>query len=680
VRLWKLAVPVLVLATGIVAPAQGASDQTVTYRGYQVTVPASWPVVDLAKDPTACVRYDRPAVYLGRSTAPADCPAGAVANRSEGLVLEPLTQPARSTDGELQVAVEDAGVLATAYYAPGQDQVVRQALSTGKVISKTNSLATPKAAAVTPSVVATGTLNGLAFDTCDAPNQAAMDAWLPPNSTYKAVGVYISGGLRLCGAQPNLTPNWVATNAAKGWQFLLIDVGMQAPCTNFSSKMSTVPATARAQGRTAAANAATAAAALGFGQRSAIYSDIEAYSATATCSAATNKASVLSYLSGWTLELNTRGYVGGAYVGAASGGIDLSAEYSNPAYTRVDNLWFARWNNKADTTDDKYIPAAYWTNRQRVHQYAGDHSETHGGVPINIDSNAANLTAPPAALTGFDATGQYTKATLNWTVPAGTSLGQVVVRRNTGTSAPPLPNVGTAVYAGTGSSTTATGLANSTSYAFSAWVKDSTGKFGPPVVTRLTGTGVTAAPSTFSISYGGAVTIYTRATRKDTGAAMSGVQVTLHARAKNSSTWSQVGTATTDATGQVGSVQKPTVSTVYAWNYAGSPDYLGSQSGNATVEVKPTITANLSAAAIKLGATTSFYGYLRPQHPGTTVYLQRQSGTTWPTVTTGKLNTTGNYGFSIKPTARGTFNYRVVWLADADHATTVSAVKSVAVS
>jgi hypothetical protein len=48
-------------------------------------------------------------------------------------------------------------------------------------------------------------------------------------------------------------------------------------------------------------------------------------------------------------------------------------------------------------------------------------------------------------------------------------------------------------------------------------------------------------------------------------------------------------------------------------------------------------------------------------------------------VGTTKLNSTGNYAFSIKPTARGTFNYRVVWLADADHATTVSAVKTVTV-
>ncbi len=669
-RLWKIVVPFAVLATGVL-PAQAAGDKTVEYRGYQVTVPADWQVVDLAKDPTACVRFDRPAVYLGKSTAQADCPAH-LTGRSQGLVLEPLTRTARSTPGELQQAVADAGVLATAYYRAGGDQAAREVLRTGRVTSKATRLAQPRAVAATPSVVATGNLQGgFAFDTCTAPSQAAMDAWLYPNSGYKAVGVYISGERRAC-AQPNLTPEWVGANAAKGWQFLLIDVGLQAPCAPYASKMSTDPATARAQGRTAAADAVASAQALGFAQRSAIYSDVEAYPSTAAC-----KASVLSYLSGWTLELNTRGYVGGAYVAAASGGVDLAGAYNNTSYTRPDNLWFARWNNVTNTTDDTYIPSTMWTNRQRVHQYAGPHKETHGGTEIEIDSNAVNLTAPPAALTGFDATGAYSTAALKWTVPAGS---QVIVRRNAGgTTPPPLPNVGTAVYTGTAASTTATGLANATSYAFRAWAKDSTGKIGPGVDTVLIGTGATVAASAPAISYGGAVTLYTRATRKDTGASLTGVPLSLYARAKNSSTWREVAKVTSDGTGQASSVQKPTVSTVYAWGYNGSPDLLGSRSGNATIEVKPTITINL-AAAIKLGTTTPVYGFLRPQHPGTTAYLQRLTGTAWPTVATTKLNATGNYGFSIKPTARGTSYYRVVWLADADHATTVSSTKPVTVS
>jgi hypothetical protein len=667
--LWKFALPVLVLATGV-TPAQGVSDQTVSYRGYQVTVPASWPVVDLAKNPTACVRFDRPAVYLGRSTAQADCPAH-LAGRSEGLVLEPLDKPARSTDGEVQVAVQDAGVLATAYYAPGGEQSAREVLNTGQVTSKSARVAQPQAQAATPSIVATGNLTGTAFDTCTAPPQSTMDAWT--GSTYQAIAIYVSGGRRACG-QPNLTPDWVTANAAKGWQFLLLDVGMQAPCTTFSTKMSADPATARAQGRTAAASAVTAAQALGFAQRSAIYSDIENYTSTAAC-----KAAVLSYLSGWTVELQSRGYVGGTYVNELSGGKDLSVEYNNTAYTRPDNIWFARWNNVADTTSGTLSTSA-WANHQRVHQYQGNQSETINGVTLNIDRNAVDLTAPPEAVTGFAANGAAGSAALRWTVPAGTTLGQVVVRRNTGTTPPQLPNSGTAVYAGTASTATATGLANATSYTFRAWVKDSTGKFGPPADLRMTGTTDTMAASSSSIPYLGSVTLYGGVSRVDTKAGVVGVPMSLYARPKNGTTWTEVARTTTSGSGSVASVQKPTVSTVYAWGYNGSTNgLLGSRSAYKTVEVRPTITANLTVASIKLGASTAFYGYLRPQHPGTTVYLQRQSGTSWPTVGTTKLNSTGNYSFSIKPTARGTFNYRAVWLADADHGTTVSATKAVTV-
>ena len=63
-----------------------------------------------------------------------------------------------------------------------------------------------------------------------------------------------------------------------------------------------------------------------------------------------------------------------------------------------------------------------------------------------------------------------------------------------------------------------------------------------------------------------------------------------------------------------------------------------------------------------------------------TVYLQRRSGTTWVAVTTGKLTTNGKYAFSIKPTARGIYMYRVVWLADADHQGTQTSSKVVTVS
>src|SRR5674476_578411 len=52
--------------------------QFVTYNGVRVTVPATWPVIDLRVHPEACVRFDRAAVYLGSPGAASDCPAHAV--------------------------------------------------------------------------------------------------------------------------------------------------------------------------------------------------------------------------------------------------------------------------------------------------------------------------------------------------------------------------------------------------------------------------------------------------------------------------------------------------------------------------------------------------------------------------------------------------------------------------
>jgi hypothetical protein len=665
----------LALVAGVAAvvtisrPASAEETKTVSYRGYEVKVPASWPVVDLAADPTACVRLDRPAVYLGRSTAQADCPAH---GRSEGILLEPLKTAEPSTPGLLRRAVRDAGVLATAYYAPGDEQAATEVLDTGKVVTRSKSAQVVEPAAVTPSVVATGNFVGKAFDACEAPPQSTMDAWLP-TSGYKAVGIYISGGLRACG-QTNLTAEWVATNASKGWQFLLIDVGLQAPCAPYRSLMSTDPATALGQGKAAAANAVAAAQALGFAQRSAIYSDIEAYPSTAAC-----KASVLSYLSGWTQELNARGYVGGAYVGAASGGVDLNSAYASTAYTRPDNLWFARWNDLATVSDDRYISAGNWTNHQRVHQYAGNVTETHGGVSLKIDRNYADLTPPPPPVSAFTVTGSAGSATLRWTKPADTTLGQIIIRGASGNTAPALPTSGAAIYNGTASMYTVTGLPNSASYAYRAFVKDSTGKIGPGVSTRLIGTKSTITASSASIMYTQASTLSTTLTRINDGGKLAGASVVLYSKAKTASKWSVAGSFTSDANGVVTTAQKPSVSTYYMWAYNGSTGLLGTRSAALLVQVKPAMSAYL-APTLTLGQSAYLYGYLNPPHAGMPVYLQRRSGTGWVAMATGTLATNGKFGFVFKPAARGTYTYRVVWFADADHQGTQTPSKVLTVS
>lgn len=414
VRRALVLVVALTTAVSTCTVAFGSDTRAVGYHGYRVRVPSSWSVVDLTADPSACVRLDRPTVYLGRPGDQSRCPTHP-AGRSAAVMVEPLSgsrpsadvvvasnrsavvPDALSRDGRIQVAVPDAGVLVTGWHTPETEVAVRAVLGSASL----GGGGTPAAVPATPvnrtlaSVVAPGTFRDKAFDACAAPSQTAMNAWR--SSPYKAVGIYISGSVRAC-SQPNLTSSWVSTNAANGWQFILIDVGRQNPCSTYGSKFSTDPATARQQGRDAAAGARTAAANLGFAPGSAIYSDIEGYASTATC-----RASMLSYVSGWTEKLNEFGYLGGVYSSAGSGMVDLAAGYNNASYKRADHVWFAWWNGLADTNSGSYIPASYWANHQRLHQYQGGHNETYGGATINIDSDyvdvAAGTPQPPDTCT-----------------------------------------------------------------------------------------------------------------------------------------------------------------------------------------------------------------------------------------------------------------------------------------
>lgn len=404
-------------ASAPAASSPGVGRQPVSYHGYRIEVPADWQVVDLAENPRACLRFDRPAVYLGEPAEQSDCPTHLV-GRTAGIVVEPLTArsagqttaataraprgkatapTAVSSNDTIQIAVEDAGVLVTAAHSPATERLVRDVLASAELTPDARrtelprAVQRPDATALTAAGPQPGGYLGKGFDTCAAPSQAAMNAW-QAGSPYSAVGVYISGSFRAC-AQANLTASWVTSQTGNGWRLIPIDVGRQAPCTSFSLKMSTDPATAKSQGVTAAAAALTAAANLGIPAGSAVYSDIEGYASTASC-----KAAVLSYLSGWTERLHSGGYLSGFYSSASSGIKDAASEYGNSAYTRVDHIFYGWWNGTADAGTGSYVPSTYWAGHQRIHQYAGNVTESYGGYSINIDRDYLDVgTGTPSA-------------------------------------------------------------------------------------------------------------------------------------------------------------------------------------------------------------------------------------------------------------------------------------------
>jgi Rv2525c-like, glycoside hydrolase-like domain/Putative peptidoglycan binding domain len=232
-----------------------------------------------------------------------------------------------------------------------------------------------------------GSFTGYGFDACEAPSQRAMDAWLR-DSPYWAVGIYISGENRACVEQPNLDAHWVATQARNRWRLLPLTVGPQAPCsTGRWSKIDDSPtdgyAAARSQGRTEADGAVDAARNLGIAERSTLWLDMESFDITRTsCRDAT-----LAFVSGWTEQLRGSHYRSGFYSSDASGIRMLErARVGRPGrFDLPHQVWIASWNRRHDT-GSAYLSRGGWS-RGRVHQYAGTHRETHGGVTLVIDSN-----------------------------------------------------------------------------------------------------------------------------------------------------------------------------------------------------------------------------------------------------------------------------------------------------
>jgi len=232
---------------------------------------------------------------------------------------------------------------------------------------------------------------GYALDTCDAPSQRAMNRWLT-HSRYWGIGIYIAGMNRACSSQPHLTRRWVQRQSANGWRLLPLVVGRQAACSPrgyYSGKrISSAPDNryrhARKQGHAAANSAVSAAQRLGIGRRSVLWYDLEHFDLSRDrC-----RRSAMAFTSSWTRQLHDRGYRSGFYSSASSGirMVDAARRTSGDGWATPDMLWIAEWNYR-DNLRSAYISTRHWWPHGRVHQFRGGHTERHGGVPINIDSN-----------------------------------------------------------------------------------------------------------------------------------------------------------------------------------------------------------------------------------------------------------------------------------------------------
>jgi hypothetical protein len=391
-----------VLAFGLVATTALAATKAVHYHGYKLVVPANWPVYHLQRDPTACVRFNRHAVYLGQPGANQNCPPQA-AGRTEAILVQPLRSQATAGSGgqvlpapvtaaalpsqgsSAQLVKPAQGVVVTATWNR-HAAVVRRALGGGSLparaaVAHAAAEHTPRATvsrmhAARASARTASVYTGVGFDVCSTPSTTTMGDW--GASPYRAIGVYI-GGTNMACSQPNLSAAWVSQQTAAGWHFIPIYVGLQAP-SNDCSCAGIVSGSASSEGSAAAEDAVAHAQTIGLGPGNPIYFDMEGYDTTSS-----NTNAVMSFLAAWTAQLHASGYVSGVYSSAGSGIGDL-ADRIGTGFTEPDDIWIARWNGVKGTSDPQ-VPSGDWSGHQRLHQYAGDHNETYDGATLDIDSD-----------------------------------------------------------------------------------------------------------------------------------------------------------------------------------------------------------------------------------------------------------------------------------------------------
>lgn len=243
------------------------------------------------------------------------------------------------------------------------------------------------------------TFDGQGFDSCTKPPVGDMQNWYA-NSPYKVWNLYL-GGISLFGPCTGLTASYVSQLAQQGWTFIPTWVGPQAACSSYGHRMNADPAVAYVEGKIQADLAMDVATQLGLTfpdqSGSIIYYDIEAYpGASQPC-----RDSTKAFISGWVEQLHASGNDAGVYGGTCNSYLYDFALFQYPP----DDIWMAYWTSSGYNPGASVftMPSAcasfytgHWMNAQRIRQYAGDHSETWGGVSINIDSDVISGTVVTA--------------------------------------------------------------------------------------------------------------------------------------------------------------------------------------------------------------------------------------------------------------------------------------------
>lgn len=303
-------------------------------------------------------------------------------------------------------------------------------LAAGLAAMATLVLAAPADAAGTPAP-APGT--HLMMDTASAPPLSTVQTW-QASSPFSAIGVYIPVAPamddRYDKVQANLTASWVSAVRAGGWQILPIYVGRQAPnkCTTRTFKyISANPATAAAQGRAAASDAAASASSLGLSAGAPIAYDMEAYAAGCATPA------LRAFYDAWTEQLHALGRMSAIY-GSRNSTITDVASLPGHGFTAPDAVWVATASGQAQTASLPPLPDGTWPGK-RLNQFNLGVTRTYGGVKLNIDESAVDdyvwdTTAPTVTVRALAPATVRHRLTASWTAsdPGGSGVARYQVR------------------------------------------------------------------------------------------------------------------------------------------------------------------------------------------------------------------------------------------------------------
>lgn len=292
-------------------------------------------------------------------------------------------------------------------------------------------------------------------------------------------------------------------------------------------------------------------------------------------------------------------------------------------------------------------------------------------APVSVQ--VVDLPGAPAGVTAV-AGGDRT-ATVSWTAPndGGSPVTGYVVVSSTGTE-----------YPAATSPFQVSGLTNGTGYSFRVKARNAAG-FGAlsaatATVVPGTKTALTIALSRSTVTYGSATAVTGTLTRTDSGGPVAAQAVQLLACPTSTSCTTVVGTGTTSDLGKVTIAYVPKQHRYLRLRFVAGGRFLGVTTAGKRVTVRAIVTSAISRTSVVLGKGATVTGKVIPAHSGKRVYLQRLTSAGWRNVTYLAQTSTGSVAFTVRPTAKGTYRYRLYFPGDTDHLAGTSATQTLKVT